>query len=313
MKILIVGSTPQTAGIGGVAIHVERLLDALKHRSVDVVHEDYKKSALRPFLKCITADVVHIHSQNKMYSFLLALFAELCHAKVVYTLHQKYVVGNSFECKFCNWLFMVCDIIITLNTQSKDDIRKILGIDTVLLPAFIPPTHTEPLNDDILNLIKRGKQCNRKLCVTNAAYYSVSSIGETYGISFLVKYFSKHPNCFLIVSDPSGQNKVNISCEADNIAFITYKHSFYEILKRADIFIRHTNTDGDALSVKESLSLGVCTLCTDVVDRPEEAILFKYENEESLSTALSKVNNADRKVSVFSNLVDDLIKLYGIN
>ena len=50
-----------------------------------------------------------------------------------------------------------------------------------------------------------------------------------------------------------------------------------------------------------------------MVDRPEEAILFKYENEESLSTALSKVDNADRKVSVFSNLVDDLIKLYGIN
>ena len=310
MKVVIVGATSQTAGIGGVAMHVERLMEALQQRGEHVVLADYKVSAVRSFMSCFRADVVHIHAQNKVFSYLMALWAKLCRAEVVYTLHERYDTGDSLSCRFCNRMLRLCDAVITLNTQSRDDIRERLGIESVLLPAFIPPTHTEPLDDEIMAVIGRAKDSGKMLCVTNAAYHTFGANGETYGISFLVRYFQERPDCFLLISDPSGQNKAAIACDVPNVAFVPYKHSYYEVLKHADVSIRHTNTDGDALSVKESLSLGVPTLCTDVVDRPEGAILFKYEDESSLTQALHEAQHHAKASVSFGNPVDDLLNIY---
>ncbi|MCF0177853.1 MAG: glycosyltransferase [Bacteroidales bacterium] len=310
MKVVIVGATSQTAGIGGVTMHVERLLEALQQSGEKVEYVDYKESAIRPFICCFYSDVVHIHTQNKLYSYLVTIWAKIFHTKVVYTLHQKYDMGSSLSCRLCNRMLMICDAVITLNTQSRDDIKARLGIDTLLLPAFIPPTHTEPLNDEIMAIICKAKDSGKRLCVTNAAFHAIGANGETYGISFLVKYFMKHPDSFLLISDPSGQNKAAVECDVPNIAFITYRHSFYEVLKYADVFIRHTNTDGDSLSVKESLSLGVPTLCTDIVDRPEDAILFKYNEETSFQLAMQTATKRERSFKTFETPVDRIIKLY---
>ena len=176
---------------------------------------------------------------------------------------------------YCN-LRLVKKLILTVTLKTTDipivinqpsfDYCILRNHNTILIPAFIPPSKEQPLNSHILALIN-NIQASRKLIIsTNASGLSYDENGnETYGIKFLINFFNNKPDTMLLISDPTGQNKEKYESMAKNVMFISYPHSYYEILKRVDISIRNTSTDGDSLSVKESLYLGCRTICSDVV------------------------------------------------
>jgi len=58
--------------------------------------------------------------------------------------------------------------------------------------------------------------------------------------------------------------------------------SFVKLIEASDIMIRPTQTDGDALSVREALFLGKAVLASDVVSRPEGTSLYQKNNAEDL-------------------------------
>ena len=119
---------------------------------------------------------------------------------------------------------------------------------------------------------------------------------EIYGIDFLIRYFSGNDVYVLIVSDPSGNYQKRYPKPIDGVVFINYPHSYFEVLKHADFFVRNTSTDGDALSVKEALYLKIPTLCTDVVDRPDGACLFKYSDAVSFTQCLQNAIAPDNQI-----------------
>ena len=43
---------------------------------------------------------------------------------------------------------------------------------------------------------------------------------------------------------------------------------FIPVLRLTDVLLKPTNTDGDAISVREALYLGVPVVASDVVERP---------------------------------------------
>ena len=51
--------------------------------------------------------------------------------------------------------------------------------------------------------------------------------------------------------------------------------SFVKLIEQADLVLRPTNTDGDALTVREALCLGKPIIASDIVERPLGTILFK--------------------------------------
>jgi glycosyltransferase involved in cell wall biosynthesis len=57
---------------------------------------------------------------------------------------------------------------------------------------------------------------------------------------------------------------------------------FYPILARSHLFLRPTNTDGDAISIRESLYYKIPVIASNVVDRPEGTILFKNRDIQEL-------------------------------
>jgi len=105
---------------------------------------------------------------------------------------------------------------------------------------------------------------------------------EIYGISDLILFFNSNSDFGLVISDPKGNYHRYIKNKGlpinDNILFINFSHSFYEVLKLIDASIRNTSTDGDSLSVKESLFLNKLTFASDVVSRPYGVIRFKRGN-----------------------------------
>lgn len=57
---------------------------------------------------------------------------------------------------------------------------------------------------------------------------------------------------------------------------------FGPALARSSALLRPTNTDGDAVSVREALWLGVPVIASDVVVRPAGTVLFRNRDAESL-------------------------------
>src|SRR5690606_3205564 len=58
--------------------------------------------------------------------------------------------------------------------------------------------------------------------------------------------------------------------------------SFFSLLQKSTLSIRPTRTDGDSLSVRESLALGIPVVASNVVERPEGCVSFLSGNVEDL-------------------------------
>lgn len=60
------------------------------------------------------------------------------------------------------------------------------------------------------------------------------------------------------------------------------------VIKAADVFVRPTSADGDALSVREALALGTRCVASDVAERPAGVRTFKSGDCEDLVKSLSE-------------------------
>jgi glycosyltransferase involved in cell wall biosynthesis len=58
------------------------------------------------------------------------------------------------------------------------------------------------------------------------------------------------------------------------------------MISASDVFVRPTFTDGDSISVREALSLGIPVIASDCVERPDGVVLFKTGNAGDLSGKL---------------------------
>ena len=311
-KLLIIGPLPENHGIGGVTIHVQRLLDYLDKNGVSCSFCDYGKVSCIGLLKRMSrTSTIHIHISNPVFLFLITLCCRLMCKKVIVTLHGNYGRFSSFKNFLVRRTISMSTIPVLVNEKSYIICRK-FNKRAVLIPAFIPPQKEEKLNSEILSLLERLHKEGKKIVSTNAYNVSFDKYGnDTYGIDFLVQYFKKSADYAMLVSDPSGNYAKRYEgreMEVDgNVFFIDYPHSFFELLKHVDYFVRNTSTDGDALSVKEALYLGVPTLCTDVVDRPESVRLFKYCDRISFEKALMVPAMGNRKIE---NGAEKIVTVY---
>ena len=74
--------------------------------------------------------------------------------------------------------------------------------------------------------------------------------------------------------------------------------SFITLIINTDIVLRPTNTDGDALTVREGLFLGKPVIASDVVIRPVGTKLFKTRDADSLAQAIAETIGKDEKSPV---------------
>lgn len=308
-KLLIVGPLPQNNGIGGVSIHVQRLLDFLKNNHFTFNFIDYKISSKVKLLRSIrSCDVIHVHISNPIYQFIFVLLCIILQKRVIVTLHGDYGRFGWFRNMLVRVVIHLATIPVVINTHSYNACKRINN-KTQLISAFIPPQKEVELQHEIITLLDRLHSKGKMIVSTNAFNVSFDKKGnDIYGIDFLVRFFQKSVNYTLLVSDPSGNQKKRFhELISDSVIFINYPHSLYQLLKHVDYFVRNTSTDGDALSVKEALYLGVTTLCSNVVDRPDGVLLFKYSDEISFESALSKKKERN---FVYDNAAIKLLELY---
>ena len=283
-KLLVVGTVPPPTG--GVTVHVSRLLRHLEAREIPYTFCGISEGPMKILRQVTQHKVIHLHASNSYFRCAFALVCFLLGKKLIQTIHGD--LGRFSR------LRNLCDRIsvrlshtpVVINRGSFEKARKI-NKQAVLISAFIKPVETVPLPDEILAGLAQWKNGFSQIFCANATSPDRDTLGrEIYGGSELMKVFGRQPEKGLIFADPGGHYREilqkNNGGIPRNVFYIDRAHSFFEILKLSDCYIRATTTDGDSLSVKEALSINKPVIASDCVDRPAGCILYKTADTGAL-------------------------------
>lgn len=172
------------------------------------------------------------------------------------------------------------------------DIRKQLLNDYGI--SFITDTDTEVIYESIINLGIR-----KTLEVINGM--------------FAFAYYDYTSEDIFIARDNLGIKPLYYSNQESNFVFSSEAKSFFEVLKLSDCFIRNTTTDGDSISIREALYLGIHVIATNCVDRPEGVEIIALGDILSLENAINKIienQSFSKPIQIPNNGGIDLVNLY---
>lgn len=310
---------------GGVSVHIDRLSTALRNIGLKVVIIDespiIKNSFfnLRSFrfvqyLNIISkARVVHVHSSVPLFLVLHLLVARFLGKRVVITVHS-WRHNNLVSWFIAKIAVPLADRTICVSVE----IDKLLNSgNACVLPAFLPPVleNEDSLGPEIDEWIRRNRGVNNIIIASNAYKLELNNGADLYGLDMAVSAMDylvnkKHISVAMvfIVASLRGDSKqffdgylkkIRGLGLSDNLLLHSCNNlSFVRLITFCDLTLRATNTDGDALSVRESLYLNVPVVASDVVERPPSTILYRNRDQESLNTILLNtiINLRDIKI-----------------
>lgn len=325
-KILIAGPFPDP--VGGVSVHITRLKGFLDNyyyiipidespiqkdglfniRSLNLVHY------VRSFY---IADLIHIHSSIPLFRFIHCTLAFLLRKKVIVTLHS-FRKQNLINRLFNKISLAIADKIIAVSEK----VALNSGVVCEVIPAFISPSSSElKLDPEWLNLFNECRDKNKKILISNAYRLDDVDNRDLYGFDQILNLFTDLDVqndwvAILNVSSLSGCEKkfddFNQYIKTNNLSgkvfLFNKKVSFSGMLKESDAFIRATLTDGDALSIRESLLLGVKTIASDCVERPDGTLIYKTSDVQSLKDVLYAQET--QEISSCRSFEHDILSLY---
>jgi glycosyltransferase involved in cell wall biosynthesis len=198
---------------------------------------------------------------------------------------------------FAKFSIKVADHFIVTNLHIKDKLAE-WGTDenkiTVIAP-FLPPDEKESDFEEIPEFVWNFINNHSPVISANAFQLKFYKDQDLYGLDMCVelcdKLKSEYKNIGLVFSLPeigdvnyfTKMKSIIIQKGIEkNFLFITTPLMLYPILRSSDLFLRPTNTDGDALSIREALSFSVPVIASDVVHRPSGTILFKNRDIDDL-------------------------------
>lgn len=288
---LIIGRLPEPNNIGGVVVFVSRLLASSKYLNANgyTFYSTKDRNILNLIPYIYRSLFVHYNGSNPLAMFVVALICFLFRKKLILSIHSEVGQYRGFKNLIEKWAIKLAYKPVV----GQGSIVRAFKVNTksVVIPSFIVPTVVEdPIVDKILST-RKGK----KTFCTNANKFALQSNGdEIYGICHLVEYFSNKNDSILIVVDTSKEYANFFEGKyTPNVIFLNEDINFSYLIKRCDCFIRFTSTDGDSISVMESLFLKVPVIATDCIKRHGSCILCRYGNFKSLDLAIEKLNNCD--------------------
>jgi len=325
--ILLIGPFPLP--VGGVSVHLRRLKYRLRNEFViscidesPVIKEDVLNvrtlNLVAYFRQLASADLVHVHSSVPLLRFVHAALARVFLKKLVITLHsyrkQRLInrIFNFFSLRLANELIAVSDFV------ARD-----AGRVCKVIPAYISPAPEEMvLEPSWHELVCRCRAQARKIVVSNAYRLDDFHGADLYGFDQIIGVFkNKHVTdnwiAILNVSSLEGcsekyarfQKEIADAGLTESIYLRNEKLSFCALLPYADAYVRATLTDGDALSIREALSLNVRTIASDAAQRPVGVICYPTGDVGMLTKALLDEVSDTREASVHS-FEEDVIGLY---
>jgi glycosyltransferase involved in cell wall biosynthesis len=321
-RILLIGPMPPPSG--GVSQHICRLSKIIeKEFDLDFLDESrlIKKeffnirsfNLVKYFEKIKKSDLLFVHSGSNILRIFHLITGSVCSRKIILTMHS-YPYTKKFFLKYIDELFFkLADTIIIVNSEFLGRI-SLPHEKCVVKPAFLPPVmETEPcLSEYISSWISKRKNSGKYIICANAWQLKIFNNQDLYGLDMCIDVAGKLiengiPVSFvfnvsslaigenLYIKYQSMINKLNL---VENFLLLSENLSFVRLIEQADIVLRPTNTDGDALTIREALYLGKTIIASDVVNRPSGTILFKSRDTNDLKTKIVESINKELHMPV---------------
>lgn len=331
MKIGIMGYFPPP--IGGISMHVKRLGELLQLHNIDykiysIGDKDYDSEKVERYTnrrKWATKymfspkeDIIHCHIMGWSEKAFYLLLGKLSRKKVIYTFHSYrdtsdtlspfYKMCFKFVRKFGDGFIAVGKSDYGVFKKEGFDLKKVHYIPGFIAPkeevVEIPAYINEFLDQGDFTICGNASNNNFynnedlygiDLCIDLVK--SLKEQGKIVRFVFFLPYITQQDYYETLLA------KIKEYDIEEAFKFVNDSIDFYHIIKKCDVFLRPTNTDGDAISIREALYYGTPVIASDVVSRPSECLLFESRSSEDLSRVALKVMN---NYSEFENIkVDD--------
>jgi len=316
-SILLVGPYPPP--LGGVSVHVKRLkklLDYYRNKADCFYTSEKSKSIIINSINLIKLiyfndyDIIHIHGYFRAYIFVIYLCRFFKKYAIYYTAHNSRIFENKNKISnfFLKSFIKRVDYLIVVSKHILENFEqnKVKLPDKILVRnAFLPPP-VEEYNRIIETYSKDTKKFlfeKKPIIIANAWKISFYKNIDLYGLDLCIELASQIKKTFpqlgflFALANDEFNSKYIVKME-EIIKKASLKHNFHimtgqkelwPLFKKADLSIRPTMTDGDALSIREALFFRCPVIASDVAPRPNGTILFKSRNIEDLYASAMKV------------------------
>jgi glycogen(starch) synthase len=320
VRIILVGAYPPP--FGGVQVHMESLKRHLeirghgcfvvnlgKNKNLWGPDIASPKNSLRTALMLLRfrRAVCHLHYGGTLHTrlILLTLFAGIVfRRRCAVTIHSGGLpvsgMPSGFRACMIRMSFNLQAKIICVNRQiaAYFEAMKVDGKRIEVIPPFDFNAHRSEAGDPppaIQHFIrdKRMIICNIGLLEPEYELEMVLRVFKRFNREnpesglILIGSGSLHEKLERLIDDTGLRGKAILSGDLDH--GITLK-----ILAACSCYVRATRYDGDCISLREALHLGVPAIAGDTGMRPEGAVLFTIGNEEELLSRLRDVTRQNR-------------------
>lgn len=325
---MIVQVGPYPEPFGGISVYIQRMKQYMDVRGIP--NEIWDISGIKKKEK----DVFSIRLKLVPFKYLLRRDIKLIHYNICGAKSKIYIgFFNSLLFKNRKKLLTIHgDCCVLLKDGSKKLVKALNSFDAIIcvkkgdrhclieqgvkkriyeVPAFIPPQNSDKTeNENRLSMeIEDFFGKHSFIICSNASSINFHSGEDLYGIDMCIRLTKR-----LIETCPNRQVGLifclpNINNQkyfekmkgliieyqiAKDFLFVTESIEFHEIIKKSQLFLRATNTDGYSVSIAEALFFHVPSLVSDAVSRPKGTVLFRTRDMEDLhSKTVDIINNYD--------------------
>jgi hypothetical protein len=252
--------------------------------------------------------IIHCHLADWRIRAIIG-FMSLTGKKTVISIHgdslKNSLVNTSWvKKKIIGFSLKRASFVIALNSKIRDLCLK-LGVKpnrVKVIPSFIPPLILEGECNLIPSELWFFIKNHSPIISANASSIRVDEKGDTYGLNMCIesciRLKKEYPKLGLIfciskiedfdyyskIKDKIKKNEIN-----ENLFLLVGDYPFYPILKKSDIFVRPTTTDGDAISLREALYLKIPALASNVISRPRGTKLFSAGDISEMTIGIKRI------------------------
>jgi len=326
MKISLRGPYPPP--YGGISIYVQRLERRLREKKIGCVVYDtsglkknYKdidikrgRGLLLKFLFAPDENIIHIQCSGYDSKMLIGIMALALLRKALFQKKEIMITYHSWRKEICSMnslekllmrsvsTFVECFIAVGPHIKKKLINLGINPKNIEVIPAFITPSVKEEdikeIPDDIWSFI----DSHNPIISANAFKICFHNNQDLYGLDMCIDLSTTlkkdYPQlgfifCLPAIGDYEYFNKMKQKIKEKgieaNFLFQTKPCQMYPLIMKSNVFVRPTNTDGDSVSLRESLHFNVPALASDVCLRPEGTILFRNRDIKDFAAKMKEV------------------------
>lgn len=322
--VLLVGTRPPPSG--GISAHIDDLACWLSEHGVSVRFVEARPGLSREpasFTRLLGAlvaarargDLCHVHTNghNEGSWRLAELAARLVGDRALVTLHSGYAPGYIRRHRAtCRAVCTRYRRVVCVNEHIAAALRD-AGVDEARLlvaPAFSAALLPLPLAPAGLDVVRRRHPVLLAATLSDAPEYGARVLFEGYAL-----LHRSIERVGLLLHGPAARKPTLDGFELLDEEAKASVHRYGDLpraealglIRAADVFVRPTFADGDSISVREALALGVRVVASDAAPRPASCHTFTVGDALALADAVQSALAAPPPRRVPANLQDDAL------